>query len=249
VSVKLPVLISLMTSVIAFGGQAARAQEGARTVADYVYSNAQAERGAGAYETACANCHRTDLGGNTGPPLREQRFARAFAGKDLKTLYTKVATTMPRNAPASLADGVYLDIVAYVLRENGFPAGPNELTTDALDSIRVVPGGPKAPVPVGDFSFVEVVGCLNAGAQNTWTLKQASEPIAVSPSSAGSVLAADATDKSLGTKTFHLIDAMAYAPENHKGQKMSVRGLLIKLPDEQRITISSFEVVSPTCRE
>jgi hypothetical protein len=30
---------------------------------------------------------------------------------------------------------------------------------------------------------------------------------------------------------------------------MYVRGLLIKLPGEQRITISAFEMVSPTCSE
>jgi len=30
---------------------------------------------------------------------------------------------------------------------------------------------------------------------------------------------------------------------------MYVRGLLIKLPDEQRLTISAFEVISPTCRD
>ena len=59
-------------------------------MADRIYSEAQAARGATAYETSCANCHRADLGGNTGPALREQRFAREFAGKDLKTLYTTV---------------------------------------------------------------------------------------------------------------------------------------------------------------
>ena len=37
---------------------------------------------------------------------------------------------------------------------------------------------------------------------------------------------------------------MAYAPDDHKGQKMYVRGLLIKLPGEQRMTISAFEMVS-----
>ena len=42
---------------------------------------------------------------------------------------------------------------------------------------------------------------------------------------------------------------MAYAPDDHKGQKMNVRGLLIKLPGEQRMTISAFEMVSPTCSD
>src|SRR4051794_29908016 len=87
-----------------------RAQESSRTVADRVYTEAQATRGAAAYETACTQCHRADLAGGTGPALKDQRFARQFAGKDLRTLFTKVATTMPRNAPGSLGDNVSLDL-------------------------------------------------------------------------------------------------------------------------------------------
>ena len=114
-------------------------------MADGVYTEEQAARGAAVYDTECSGCHRGDLGGGTGPPLKEQRFARIFAGKDLKTLFTKIATTMPRNAPASLGDNVYLDVVAHVLKENGFPAGPQELAADALEGIGVVPGRPKPP--------------------------------------------------------------------------------------------------------
>jgi hypothetical protein len=40
---------------------------------------------------------------------------------------------------------------------------------------------------------------------------------------------------------------MAYTPDNHAGHKMYVRGLLIRLPGEQRMTISAFEMVTPTC--
>ena len=58
-----------------------------------------------------------------------------------------------------------------------------------------------------------------------------------------------ATATPLGTQTFHLVDAMAYAPDGHKGHKMYVRGLLIKLPGEQRMTISAFEMVSPACSD
>ena len=225
----------------------ARAQESAKTVADGVYTDAQAARGAAVYDASCSGCHRADLGGATGPSLREQRFAREFAGKDLKTLFTKTATTMPRNAQASLGDNVYLDIVAHLLKENGFPAGSRELTADALDGIRVVPGRPKPPAPIGDFSYVEVVGCLTAGPQHTWMLIHASEPIVAVPAVSASTQAA--TAKPSGTQTFHLVDAMAYAPGEHRGHTMYVRGLLIKLPGEQRMTISSFEMVSPACRE
>ena len=55
------------------------------------------------------------------------------------------------------------------------------------------------------------------------------------------------SDGPLGTQTFRLLDAMAYRPESHKGHKMYVRGLLIRLPGEQRMTISAFEMIAPSC--
>ena len=226
----------------------AYAQENQKTVADGVYTDAQAARGAAVYDGACSGCHRADLGGATGPSLRDQRFAREFAGKDLRSLFTKTATTMPRNAPASLGDNVYLDIVAHLLKENGFGAGSRELTTDALDGIRVLPGRPKPLPPIGDFSYVEVVGCLTAGPQRTWTLTRASEPVAAVPTASAAPRQAGAPMPP-GTQTIHLVDAMAYAPDEHNGHRMYVRGLLIKLPGEQRMTISAFEMVSPSCRD
>jgi mono/diheme cytochrome c family protein len=237
-----------MLVALAAAGHAIRAQETGRTVADGVYTDAQAARGAIVYDAACSGCHRADLGGNTGPALRDQRFAREFAGKDLKTLFTKTATTMPRGAPGSLGDNVYLDVVAHLLKENGFTAGSHELTTDALEGIRVLPGRAKPPPPIGDFSYVDVVGCLSAGPEHTWMLTQASEPVAAVPAAPAASAPAVAS-KALGTRTIHLVDAMAYTPDEHSGHTMSVRGLLIKLPGEQRMTISSFEMVRPGCRD
>jgi hypothetical protein len=99
---------------------------------------------------------------------------------------------------------------------------------------------------------VEAVGCLTAGPDDTWLLTKASDPVVVSASAAGIAAAAGAAPappKPLGSQTLRLLDAMAYAPETHKGQKMFVRGLLIKLPDEQRMTISSITMVAPTCTQ
>jgi mono/diheme cytochrome c family protein len=244
-----PGLVASIVLVGAFGGglmSLLHAQEIEKTVADGVYTDTQAARGATVYDSACGGCHRPDLGGNTGPALKDQRFAREFAGKDLKTLFTRIATTMPRNAAGSLGDNVYLDIVAHMLKENGFPAGSKELTADALDGIRVVAGRPKPPPPIGDFSYVEVVGCLTAGPQHTWMLTRASVPVVpVAAASPPSPAAGPATP--LGAQTFQLVDAMAYSPGEHQGHKMYVRGLLIKLPGEQRMTISVFEMVSPSC--
>jgi mono/diheme cytochrome c family protein len=223
------------------------AQEAGKTVADGVYTDTQAARGASAYETSCAGCHRADLGGGTGPALKEQRFTRQFADKDLRTLFSRIATTMPRNAPGSLGDSVSLDIVAHLLKENGFPAGASELSASALDGIRVLPGRPKPPPPVGDFSYVEVVGCLSADAHRAWLLTNASAPVSVSASARAS--AERTVSAALGGETYHLVDALAYAPQTHVGQKLYVRGLLIRLPGEQRITISTLEPLAPRCGE
>ena len=246
VLIALPALAFAAVFTTGLANRTVLAQEPVKTVDDRVYSEEQATRGAASYDTACSGCHRPDLGGANGPALRGERFARNFAGKDLKTFYTKIATTMPRGAAASLGDAVYLDIVAHILRENGFPAGEGELTAEALSTLQVIPGRAKPPPPVGDFSFVEVVGCLTPGPENTWMLTNASEPVSLVLS--GSALRqATVTDRPLGTQAFRLLDAMAYDPESHKGQKMYVRGLLIKLPGEQRMTVSALETIAPSC--
>lgn len=246
------VVVMLAALGAAMAAPVARAQEPARTVADGVYTDAQATRGAAAFDGACSGCHRADLTGNSGPALRGQRFASQYAGKDLKTLFTKITTTMPRNAAGSLAENVNLDIVAHLLKENGFPGGSLELASNALEGIRVLPGRPKPPPPVGDFSYVEVVGCLTAGPEHTWLLTKASEPVSIVPPSAlgqASGQAPAPTDSAPGTQTLHLLDAMAYRPDDHKGHTIYLRGLLITLAGEQRMTISAFEMMSPTCRE
>jgi mono/diheme cytochrome c family protein len=235
----LPACVFGAMLTVALADRIVLAQEPGKTVADGVYSDEQATRGAASYDTSCSGCHRPDLGGANGPAIRGERFARNFAGKDLKTLYTKIATTMPRGAAASLGDAVYLDIVAHVLRENGFPAGSGELTAEVLSGVQVLPGREKPPPPVGDFSYVEVVGCLVPGPENSWLLTNASEPAALALTGSA-VRQTTINDKPLGTQTFRLLDAMAYNPDAHKGQKMYVKGLLIKLPGEQRMTISSL---------
>lgn len=225
------------------------AQSTPLTVADGVYNDVQATRGAAAYDQACGRCHRQDLGGGDGPALKDDRFNRNFAGKDLKTLYTRVATTMPRGAPASMSEGAYLDILAHMLRENGFPAGSRELTSESLEGVEMLATRPKPLPPVGDFSYVEVVGCLSPGADGSWMLTNAIEPdAAAAPGTPQFVSPDTSAARALGTNTYRLLDAFAYAPESKRGQKVYVRGLLIRLPSEQRMTISDLRTLSQTCQ-
>ena len=49
------------------------------------------------------------------------------------------STLMPESNPGSLSPEEYADIVSYILRENGYPAGEEDLAADAstLEDIRI----------------------------------------------------------------------------------------------------------------
>jgi S-disulfanyl-L-cysteine oxidoreductase SoxD len=100
----------------------------APTKAEGVFTRAQAIRGRDQYAQHCAACHADNLAG-IGPalPLAGGAFQSKWASQTMFDFYERVRTTMPQNAPASLDDGVYADIVAFILRANNFPTGPAEL--------------------------------------------------------------------------------------------------------------------------
>jgi mono/diheme cytochrome c family protein len=101
------------------------------TVLDGVYTTAQAARGASQYSEGCSACHAADLRGNSNAPsLLGLSFLFVWETRSLEEFFTTIRTRMPTNAPNSLPVTSYLDIVAYVLEANGFPAGPSELRAD-----------------------------------------------------------------------------------------------------------------------
>ena len=114
-----------------------------KTTLDGVYTSAQATRGQDLYGTYCSSCHREDLsgGGSFGmeeaPALQRDRF---MEGRDLYSVFASMKANMPADNPSTLADQAYLDILTYVLQQNGYPAGTDELVVnaDTLKSIRIV---------------------------------------------------------------------------------------------------------------
>ncbi len=103
-------------------------EEGGRTVWGGVYTDAQAQRGALAYQANCQSCHGAQLGGQgEAKPLTGAAFLSSWNGLSVGDLFERVRTTMPMNAPKSLPRGAYADILAYLLKFNGFPAGAGEL--------------------------------------------------------------------------------------------------------------------------
>lgn len=217
------------------------------TVWQGVYSEAQAARGKTEYTTHCASCHRDDLGGYNNI-LKGARFMEKNRESTLHLFFDKTRKTMPRGAPASLTDKVYVDIVSYVLKVNEFPAGAQELRVEDLTNVRVV--GKDGPERVPDFALVRVVGCLTANPTNgAWMLTHSIDPVRTGNPQPAAGEREEAQSWPLGPETYRLLVSAAYTPTPLKGHRVEVRGFLIRRPTETRLNITSLETLDPSCGE
>ena len=106
---------------------------GAESVWDGVYTTAQATRGKEVFGENCKDCHMEDLQGDTAdvPALVGDVFLDEWMDKSLDELFARMRSTMPQDSPESLSTQMYLDVLAYILQSNKFPAGEMELKRDA----------------------------------------------------------------------------------------------------------------------
>lgn len=103
-----------------------------RSIWDGAYTDAQADRGFDLYKRKCTTCHGPALGGaiDGGPPLRGTEFFIRWNGTALNDMIDQISGLMPSENPNSLPRQEYVDIVTFLLRSNGLPAGSRELTAD-----------------------------------------------------------------------------------------------------------------------
>lgn len=102
------------------------------SLADGVYSDAQAERGYIVFRDTCSGCHATS-------EMQGADFMFEWEGSSVGRLYRMISRTMPDDDPGSLPQKSYIDVVTYILQLNDFPAGTSELTADAerLDALTI----------------------------------------------------------------------------------------------------------------
>jgi mono/diheme cytochrome c family protein len=105
-----------------------------------VYTAEQASRGKDVYSGSCRSCHTP--ASHTGAT-----FNKWWRGKHLSDLFLFVSTRMPKNDPGSLAPEDVADVIAYLLKMNAMPVGPEELPPDAdsLKKIRIDAKRSSAP--------------------------------------------------------------------------------------------------------
>lgn len=109
-------------------GQTGLAQD--KTINDGVFTEMQADAGKLVYESSCKTCH-------------DMRFYRdtlkSWNNQPVLWLWESVMGTMPADNPGSLMLEEYTDVIAYILSENGFPAGEVMLDPDnGMENINIV---------------------------------------------------------------------------------------------------------------
>jgi len=113
-----------------FAGQMLSAQAASST-RDGVYTVEQAQQGKASYGKQCSMCHRPDLEGmGQNLPLVGDDFLNNWDDQTLADLSTKIRTSMPASKPGSLTQTETVQLIAYILSANKFPAGKTELPID-----------------------------------------------------------------------------------------------------------------------
>ncbi len=116
------------------------AQDRSRSVWDGVYTAQQADRGEDQYARRCAGCHGDDLEGDVveHPELAGGNFRDKWDGETLGDLFERIHRDMPQPKPGSLSRETTVDLIAYILSANKYPAGGKELPQDtpSLKEIR-----------------------------------------------------------------------------------------------------------------
>jgi mono/diheme cytochrome c family protein len=239
--------VALLTVWAANGLTLAAGQADAPRVSIWegVYTTAQATHGQEVYVAACSGCHGKDLKGiRDNRALVGDRFWQDWGEDSLGTLFEVVQRTMPRNKAGSLPAQDYLDIIAYVLQQNGYPAGSRELSATTVGPVWVM--RKEGPGPVPNFSLVWVVGCLAKEADGSWALTRVTEPVKTrNPAPSGGADLQRVNSTALAAETFGLMDVAAdHAAFN--GKKVEAKGLLMRGP-RTKLNLTSMQALAGDC--
>ena len=94
-----------------------------------LYTEAQAARGQALFDEHCPACHGAQLQGAAAVALIGAIFQAHWADGQhtVDDLFYIVRTQMPYTEPGKLSRQQYIDIIAFVLKANGYPPSANEL--------------------------------------------------------------------------------------------------------------------------
>ncbi|MBL4821178.1 MAG: PQQ-binding-like beta-propeller repeat protein [Gammaproteobacteria bacterium] len=102
------------------------------------FTEAQAQSGRAVYEQNCAVCHLPDMQGSfEAPALTGSNFRNTWTNTSVADLVSLVKETMPLQAPASLSDQEYVNVVALLLDSNDIAASTRSLVINSTGFVFV----------------------------------------------------------------------------------------------------------------
>lgn len=210
-----------------------------------VYTEAQAERGRSVVAAHCSECHHEDLSGGEGPALLGSSFMVKWEMQSVERLFHKIRDTMPEAGSSEVTNAQKLDTVAYILQQNGFPAGAAELTDAAgtLAAIRILPRNGAAIPRSG--ALVQAVGCLQKDTAKGWVLTKSTDPQVTTRDPLSAADKEALSTATPGTSTVELISI--YPGPDLVENTVLVKGLFINRPAGMRINVTSTELVHLHC--
>jgi len=208
------------------------------TVWDGVFTDAQADRATGMFSQNCARCHTLTSQGTR--PLSGEKFWEGYTQKTVGDLLTFVKTNMPNGQGGSLPAASYNDLVALILKSNGFPAGTTELAPETVTNVQIIPKDGPGELPTN--TLVRIVGCLAPKSGSDWILTSATVPQRIEKTGA---VPEDAT-RPLGDRTLTLKFVLNRL-DSFVGQRMSVTGILIGAGGVNGINVATVNRVAEAC--
>ena len=79
------------------------------------------------YRADCGNCHGANLEGGAGPALNGVAWHSMYGGAKLFTVWGEIKGPMAQYAGKTYTTQQSLDILAYLLQQNGLPSGSQPL--------------------------------------------------------------------------------------------------------------------------
>ena len=124
-----PVFVTLFASALLTVSNAQA--PAAKTTKERVYSATQAARGEQTYMNTCVSCHP--------PATYKGAVFLNWQGRSMGELLDFLMEKMPKNDPVSLSAKEYAQVMSFLLKLNGMPAGRVDLPADigALNKITI----------------------------------------------------------------------------------------------------------------
>jgi hypothetical protein len=184
-----------------------------------------------------------DLTGGVGRRLAGDAFIGDWRGIALDRLLDRIIA-MPPGGPR-LGESDQSSLLAYILDFNGFPNGEVPLNAEIARAVSIADHRSQETAP--ESGLIQAVGCLTRSPERQWMLTDAADPVRTKDPNASSESARELlAQTSRGTRAYRLLNAYP-APERFEGQRVEVKGLLIRGAADS-LNVTAIAVVAAECR-